>query len=47
MKNYKLLTLAISVFAANLMAQTAGQYLTQGTNDLVAHNLIGNRVADQ
>jgi hypothetical protein len=40
MKTYKSLTLAVCFFATNLMAQTAGQYLTQGTNALVAHDLM-------
>jgi len=41
MKNYKSLTLTVCFFAANLMAQTVGQYLTQGTNALVAQDLMG------
>ena len=41
MKNYKLLTLAVVLFAADLMAQTADQYVAQGTNDLAAQDLMG------
>ena len=41
MKTHKLLTLALCFATSTLFAQTADQYVTQGRNSLVAHDLAG------
>ncbi|MFZ0828555.1 MAG: immunoglobulin domain-containing protein, partial [Verrucomicrobiia bacterium] len=41
MKNYKLLTLALCFGASSVLALTADQYVTAGTNSLVAQDMAG------